>query len=238
MTPGRRAALLVAAVALPPAVIVGVIVAIANPIIGAALFVVVLAGIAAWAWSGAQRRVLDAIGGRPADPAGEARALNLIEGLSFTAGLRQPSMVVVDSDGLNAAVVARQPASATVVVTTGLLAELTRIELEGILAAALVEIRNGELGPATVAASLPGVGRRLVSSATGRDAATDLAAVKLTRFPPGLAGAFDKMATKGTAVASARPDHAHLWLADPLPAGASVGQRTGLHDRAEALREL
>lgn len=178
------------------------------------------------------------MGGRPADPKDEARALNVIEGLSFTAGLRQPALVVVDSDGLNAAVAGRDPTSAVVVATSALLAELTRIELEGVLAAALVEIRNGELGPATIAASLPGLGRRLVSSASARDAATDLAAVSLTRFPPGLAAALDKMDSKGTAVASARADQAHLWLADPRRADAITVPRTGLHDRAEALREL
>ena len=202
------------------------------------VFVVVAGAGAAWVWSGAQRRVVGAVGGHPADPVGQARALNLIEGLSFTAGLRQPPLIVVDSEGLNAGVVGRDPASAVVVVTSGLLGELSRIELEGILAAALVEIRNGELGPATIVAGIPGLGRRLVTSATGRDAATDLAAVNLTRFPPGLAGALDKMDAKGTVVAGVRADQAHLWLADPLPAGSAAGSRTSLHDRAEALREL
>jgi heat shock protein HtpX len=191
-----------------------------------------------WTWTGAERRVLRALGGHPADPARDARALNLIEGLSFTAGLRQPALLVLDSEGLNVAVAGRVASSAVVVATSSLLAELTRIELEGVLAAALVEIRGGELGPATVVASLPGLGRRLVSSAGGRDAATDLAAANLTRFPPGLASALDKMDSRGTAVAGAGPDQAHLWLADPMPAGGVTSARTALHDRAESLREL
>ncbi len=238
MSAGRRSALLVAAAAAPPALVLGAITLLVNPVIALVVFVAVAAAVAAWVWIGAQRRVLSAVGGRVADVDGEARALNLIEGLSFTAGLRQPALVVVDSGGLNAAVVSRDPSSAVVVATSGLLAELTRIELEGALAAALVEIRHGELGPATVVASLPGLGRRLVSSAPGRDAATDLAAVKLTRFPPGLAAALEKMESKGTAVGGIGADQAHLWLADPLPPGAGAGGRTSLHDRAQALREL
>lgn len=242
MSSSRRAAVLVAVVALPPAVIVGAIVAAFAGLFGAVVFVVLAGGIAAWVWTGAERRVLDRIGGSPADPGRDARPLNLIEGLSFTAGLHPPALRVLPGDGLNVAVVGRQRDSSTIVVTSGLLAELTRIELEGVLAAALVEIRAGELGPATVAASLPGLGRRLVSSAPGRDAATDLAAVGLTRFPPGLAGALDKMDAKGTTVSSASVDQAHLWLADPLPGGPGAvpagAVRTALRARAEALREL
>lgn len=238
MNAGRRALLVVAAVALPPALVLGLILLLVNPIVGIVVFVVVAVALAGWVWTGAQRRVLKAMGGRPADAKADARALNLIEGLSFTAGLRQPPLLVVESDSLNVAVAGRDPASAVIVATRGLLTQLSRIELEGILAAALVEIRNGELGPATVVASLPGLGRRLVSSASGRDAATDLAAVNLTRFPPGLAAVLDKMDAKGTSVEGVRADQAHLWLADPLPPGAAPAGRTSLRDRAAALHEL
>lgn len=238
MTANQRAWLVVGSVVVPPALILGLVALLAGPVVALVVVVVVATGGALWAWRGADARVLTRFGGRHADRRGEARPLNLIEGLSFTAGLHPPALTVVEAEGLNLAVVGRDRSSTTVVATSALLAELSRIELEGVLAAALAEIRRGELGPATMAASLPGVGRCLVSSGAGRDAATDLAAVGLTRFPPGLAAALDKMAARGTAVDVAGPDQAHLWLADPHPGGVSAAGRTSLHDRAEALREL
>ncbi|HET9691061.1 MAG TPA: hypothetical protein VFP61_07905, partial [Acidimicrobiales bacterium] len=132
----------------------------------------------------------------------------------------------------------RRPQDAVVAVTAGLLDALPRIELEGALAAALAAIREGELGPATIVASVPGAGRRLVASAAGRDEATDAAAVGLTRFPPGLAAALETMGGRGTSVTAGGPDRAHLWLVDPAPAGARSPGRSAPHDRAEALREL
>lgn len=229
---------LVAAVALPPAVLLGLLGLLGGPVVAVVVLVVVAAGLAAWVWVGADRRVARAVGGRPADPRREARALNLIEGLSLTAGIHPPALVVVEAEGANLAVWGRDPARTTIAATTRLLADLPRIELEGILAAAVVEVRAGVLGPATLAAGLPGAGRRLVSSAEGRDARTDAAAARLTRFPPGLAAALERVAATGASVAAGGPDRAHLWLVNPAPAGSATPGRTAPADRAAALREL
>ena len=67
---------------------------IAGPMIGVIVLVVVGASLAAWARFGGERWVLASIGGRDADPVADARLWNLAEGLSISAGLRQPRLVV------------------------------------------------------------------------------------------------------------------------------------------------
>src|SRR5436189_214796 len=73
-----------------------------GPVAGVVVLVVVGVALAAWARLAGDRRVLSAIGGRKADPVTDARLMNLAEGLSISAGLRQPQLRVVDSPGLNA----------------------------------------------------------------------------------------------------------------------------------------
>ena len=65
-----------------------------------------------------------------------------MEGLSIGAGVRQPRLRVVDSPGLNALAAGTSPARSIVAVTSGLLKELERIELEAVIAEELVQIRR------------------------------------------------------------------------------------------------
>jgi heat shock protein HtpX len=69
-----------------------------------------------------------------------------------------------------------------------------------------------------------------------RELAADLAAARLTRYPPGLAAALDRLAEVGTAVPSAPAAVAHLWFAAPGAGGDESHPRPD--ERAEALREL
>ncbi len=116
-----------------------------------------------------------------------------------------------------------RPDQAVVGVTAGLLTELDRIELEAVLAEELIQIRRRETLPATVLVATFGVGRALALPAD-RDAQVDQAAVALTRYPPALASALEKLDAKGAAVTGQPASLAHLWLADPSPtAGAQAG---------------
>jgi heat shock protein HtpX len=238
MTPQTRAKLVVALFAAIPALVLG---AIAFAVAGAIVGIVVLAAVAvilgAWARLAGDRRVLGAVGGHQADPVGDARLWNLAEGLSISAGLRQPRLLVIDSPGLNAVAAGTRADRAIVGVTSGLLAELDRIELEAVLAEELMQIRHHQTTPATVVAATFGFGRSLVRRAD-QDAYADQAAVALTRYPPALASALEKLEAKGAEVADQPAWVAHLWLADPRPGVASSRGRLPLRDRIEALREL
>lgn len=236
MTPLRRAQVLIAAGSVPPAVILGLVCLLIGPVVAVIVAVAVLVVAAAWLWVGGQRQVLAAVGGRTADAITEARLINLVDGLCSTAGVRQPRLKVIDDPGLNLLVAGRRDEDAVLAVTTGLLQGLSRIQLEGVLADGLVQIRRGDIVPATVAVATFGLGVRFVLGEGDHDAEIDEAGVALTRYPPALISALETMDREGTAVAGVRSSMAHLWLADPLPGGART--RPPLAERASALRQL
>jgi heat shock protein HtpX len=221
-----------------PALVLGVLgFVVGGPVLGAVVLVVVAGALAAWARFGAERRVLASIGGRDADLVMDARLCNLAEGLSISAGLRQPRLIVIESPALNAMAAGVEPNRAIVGVTSGLLSELDRIELEAVLAEELMQIRRRETLPATVVVATFGIGRTLAVPAD-RDAQADQAAVALTRYPPALASALDKLDAKGAAVSGQPASLAHLWLVDPSPTAGPRRGRLTISERIEALREL
>lgn len=255
VTPLRRAQVLVGAAALPPAIVLGLIALVLGPIAAVVVFVVAAAGTAAWLWGAGERQVLSSLGGRPAVASTDARLLNLIDGLCTTAGLRPPRVIVTPHQELNLLAAGRSTERAVLAVTTGLVQNLSRIELEGVLADGLVQIRRGDIIPATVAVATFGLGARWAVGAGDHDADVDLAGVALTRYPPALVSAFETMDRLGTAVPDVPPSVAGLWLADPRPApaagvpsgdgggsGVDAGVRSSgrppLAERVSALREL
>jgi hypothetical protein len=236
-SPQRRTLVVLALVTLPEATVLAVVVGVVlGPLPAVAVFAAVAAGAAAVIWSrsgGVGERDLP---GAPADPAVHARLLNLVDGLCVTAGVRTPAVRVVEESGANLAVAGREAVRASLVVTAGLVDGLTRMELEGILAVGIVGIRRGDTRPATVAA-VTGVGVAL-ALATHRDLVVDGAAAALTRYPPGLAAAYRKLQSVGTAVPGQAGRTAHLWLADPTPDAATPPYRTPLAQRIDALADL
>jgi heat shock protein HtpX len=244
--PATRVHRTVAAFALPLGVIVGLIGLAGGWIVAVVLFVVVTVVAGAWARFGGDRRVKAVVGGYSADPIRHARLVNLLEGLSAGAGIRMPTLRVLDQPGLNAMAAGLRPDGALVAVTEGLLDQLTRVELEGVLAEVVVQIRRGDTAPLTVLAATWGWGARFAVP-PDRDATSDQLAVSLTRYPPGLEAALAKMAAHGSVVTGVARGLPQLWLADPAPlhsgagADAGVAPHTGrlpLAERVEALREL
>jgi heat shock protein HtpX len=198
---------------------------------GFALGTVALGLVMWWAAEPLSRR---ALGGQPADPVTHARLLNLVDGLCATIGAHYPDVRVRPGASLNAAVCGRRRRRATLVVTQGLVDQLNRMELEGVVAQQLTRIRCHDMLPATVTVATLGIGAS-VFSPPEPITAMDRAAVSFTRYPPGLVGALEKMDAKGTEVPGASRATTHLWFA---AAAAGVEPLTSLKDRIEALREL
>ncbi len=238
VTPGARAVRIAAPFVAVPAVVIGLVVGLtAGAVFGVVAFAVVGVGLAAWVRAAGDRLVLARLGGRDADPGQDARLWNLVEGLSIGAGVHQPRLRVIESRGLNAVAAGTSPTRAVLGVTSGLLAELDRIELEAVLAEELVQIRRNETFPGTVLAATFGLGRGRAYPAD-RDIQADQAAVALTRYPPALAAALEKIEGKGAEVSGQGSYMALLWLADPGGVDAPGRGRLPLRDRVEALREL
>lgn len=67
---------------------------------------------------------------------------NLVENLSITAGLPLPKIYIINDSAPNAFATGRDPAHASIAVTSGLLNKLEKPELEGVLAHELAHIGN------------------------------------------------------------------------------------------------
>lgn len=242
----RRAAVLLAAF-LASVVVVGF--AVSRLVGGGALVVAALVfglAVVAAAYLVSDRVALSLSRARPADAGDHPRYHNLVEGLCVAAGLPKPDLYVVDDDAPNAFAIGRSPQHAAVVATSGLLDKLTRVELEGVLAHELSHIRNHDTLVTTMAVTLVGLptlpfgwlSARLVEAAVGprREAVADLTGVRLTRYPPGLIAALEKIRADSTVVRGASPATAHLWI--EWPRRGEPAAQPPLADRIAALRDL
>jgi heat shock protein HtpX len=67
---------------------------------------------------------------------------NVVEGVSIAAGIPVPAVYVIDDPAPNAFATGMRPDKAAVVATTGLLAKMSRRELEGVMAHEVSHVRN------------------------------------------------------------------------------------------------
>lgn len=217
-----------------PGLLVGIVLLLVlGPVIGVVAFVLIAGG---WALAvilrarGAVDRTLRAIGATPQPADAFARWDNVVEGLSLTSGVAPPELYVVDRPGANAVAVADRDRAA-VAVTPALLEALNVVELEAVAANLFGRLKDGSARYGTVTAGLfgPFLGKveaagKVVADGLGDQRAvhSDLAAVGITRYPPGLAAALAKLDEAGTAVSGVDPSTAHLWLAPVTDAGDAV----------------
>ncbi len=219
------------------AIVAGVVVLAA-----AAVLALVLAVVASLY---ADRVVLKLSHARPVSADEEPRYHNLVEGLCVSAGLRKPELYVIDDDAANSFATGRNPGHASVVVTTGLLRKLSRMELEGVLAHELSHVRSNDIRVTSLGTALVGLplmpagalSTRLLASLVGRarERDADLFGVRLTRYPPGLAAALDNIRRDGGASLPASRATAHLWISSPLDQADGA---TRLEERIAALRDM
>lgn len=292
----RRSMLLVAGFVVVLALVgaaVGVV--IGYGLVGTLLALVVAGAMAFGSYWKADAIALAVSRAKPADETEFRRLHNLVEGLCIASGLPKPRIYVIDDPAPNAFATGRNPNHAAIAVTTGLLAKLNRVELEGVLAHELSHIRNYDILVSTLAVTLVGAvalladvairltwwngGRvrrsgdhdnssnplafvgfallifapllaRVMQSAISRRRETlaDVSAVQLTRYPPGLIGALEKLRDDTTVTHSASTATAHLWIEQPMSGVGDQGRLGSLHrlfdthppldERISLLREL
>lgn len=162
-----------------------------------ALVAWVVVGVSVWRL--ASQVVLRLVGGVAPDltAVGPARLDSLVTSVSAAAGVPRPALLVVDDPAPNALVTGRTAREATLVVTSGLLDRLDRLQLESVVAHQLALVRAGEthgrdtsvlvLGlPATRFRSFRGLARTALFDGERRTLALDATAVGVTRYPPAL----------------------------------------------------
>ena len=208
---------------------------------------------------------------RPADETTYRRLHNLVEGLCIASGLPKPRVYVIDDPAPNAFATGRNPRNAAIAVTSGLLEQMNRVELEGVIAHELSHIKNYDILVSTLAVTLVGTiaiitdvairmmwwngGRvhrdgdrgdrgnplalvgivllvlapligKLMQAAVSRRRETlaDVSAVRMTRYPPGLISALEKLQDDSTVTHSASMATAHMWIEQPLSGVKDAGR--------------
>lgn len=124
----------------------------------AILYVAVFIAVATnfYAYWASDKLVLSMSRARPATREEFFDLYTVTENLSITAGLPKPKLYVIDDPAPNAFATGRDEKHAVVCATTGLLAMLTRPELEGVIAHELSHIKNRDILLMTVAVVLAG----------------------------------------------------------------------------------
>ncbi|MGH2698956.1 MAG: hypothetical protein ACRDJL_07145, partial [Actinomycetota bacterium] len=203
----------------PPAVVLLLLIpAGVPPLVVAGLVLVYAAAAATWVASQGAR-ALRAVGAR--EPrAGELERLdNLIGGLSGDLGIAPPVLLVTDEQGPNALVAKR---SGYAVVVTADIRDLSRTELEAILAHCLVRIAARRVGAAQTGLAMGRLGAGL-GGLTG--AADDVVTASVTRYPPALASAIEKCEVRSGSLAP-------LWFVAQGPSHVPA------RDRISVLNDL
>lgn len=69
----------------------------------------------------------------------------LVENVAIAAGLPMPKVYIVDDESLNAFATGRDPKHASIALTTGIIAKLEPLELEGVIAHEMAHIGNRDI---------------------------------------------------------------------------------------------
>ena len=123
---------------------------------GALIALVVAAAMNAFTWWNSDRMVLRMHNAQPVMPGDRMGLHALTMDLARNAGLPAPAVYLIDTPQPNAFATGRNPANAAVAVTTGLMRNLTREELAGVIAHELAHIRNHDTAIMTVTATFAG----------------------------------------------------------------------------------
>ncbi|MFM8867944.1 MAG: M48 family metallopeptidase [Ilumatobacteraceae bacterium] len=207
----------------------------------------------------------------PADEVQYRRLHNLVEGLCIASGIPKPRVYVIDDPAPNAFATGRNPKNAAIAFTSGMLEQMNRVELEGVVAHELSHIKNYDILVSTLAVTLVGTvaiitdiairtmwwnGGRVARSgdhadrnnplafvglallivapllakvmqaaiSRRRETLADVSAVRMTRYPPGLIGALEKLQQDTTATHAASMATAHMWIEQPMSGVGDTGR--------------
>ena len=123
--------------------------------------VTAIAAIAAWvSWRKGPQQVLWSTGAREVTTPQsfeEKQLVDVVEEMAVATGLPRPKVYVIDDQDPNAFATGRDPPSACIAVTTGLLGIVNREELQAVVAHEMGHVRNFDVRLMTLIAALVGV---------------------------------------------------------------------------------
>lgn len=214
--------------------------------------VVVAVGVTLLRCRGIDERVARALGAREVAPSDVPRLAGVVESTSMAVGVAVPRLHLIDDPAWNAVAWGSGTGpAASLALTTGLVDSAERIELEGVVAHLLADVREGMVEAPTVTTALfgalaDGPFSGLVAWLARADederrvVMADMAAAHATQYPPGAVAALERVADGSTAVARSPRAMQSLWFA--APSEPVEGDRFAAHpplvDRIDLLREL
>jgi len=83
--------------------------------------------------------------------------VNTVEGLALAAGIKTPKTYIIEDSAMNAFATGRDPKNSVIVVTSGLLKNMKRDELEGVVAHEMSHIKNYDIRTMMIAAVMVGI---------------------------------------------------------------------------------
>jgi len=120
------------------------------------LAVVIAFGQALFGYYSGDKIALTVSGARLIEKKDNPTIYNIVENLSITSGLPMPKVFIIDDPMPNAFATGRDPGHASIAVTSGLLNELQKPEIEGVIAHELSHIGNYDIRLMTIVVVLVG----------------------------------------------------------------------------------
>lgn len=200
---------------------------------GLAIGLIAGAALPYWASRVSEETVVGAVESAVADHVAHARLLNLVDGLCLVSGAAHPEVRVVEEEAPVAMAAHEAGSAGTILVSSGLVASMGRVEMEAVLAHLVARIRSGEIALATYVVALGMVLSRAGLGAVGswirrvtlEESAVmtaDMAACRTTRYPPALVAALESVDSSGPVGGSFPVATAPLWFAVPGGGGATT----------------
>jgi heat shock protein HtpX len=123
---------------------------------GATIALLIAAATNLFTYWNSDRMVLSMYGAHEVDARTAPDLVNLVATLAGRAGLPMPRVFLMDNPQPNAFATGRNPENAAVAVTTGLVQQLTREELAGVIAHELAHVKNHDTLLMTITATIAG----------------------------------------------------------------------------------
>ena len=110
-----------------------------------------------WVYFASSKAALAMNGAKEIQKQDNPRLWRIVENLAITDGLPMPKVYIMNDPGLNAFATGRDPAHASVAITTGLLEVLEDTELQGVMAHELGHVKNYDIRVSMIVFALAGV---------------------------------------------------------------------------------
>lgn len=209
---------------------------------GLMIALLVAFGMNFYSYWNSDKAVLRMHGARPVDARSAPDLWKMTEEMSRRAGMPMPALYIIETDQPNAFATGRNPENAAVAVTQGLLRNMSREEVAGVVAHELAHIKNRDTLTMTITATLAGAVSMLANFAMffggGRDRPFGFIGMIAMMILAPLAAGMVQMAISRVREYEADAEGAAIcgnpdWLASAL---ARLGKLSGRIDNIAAER--